>query len=165
MREGMKPFLEAGVQKYAEAKDTVAAFERAMGELIEDTVRSRGKWSPLKSERIGRPKPGGSGGGYWIAISVTGQSRGKKKEIDCGLWWKVPQTATVKIAGPIIYAEFYELFSWPKPKQGIRSFKLYGNTFLYLALGKPQEIKKELNRLLDVLLIVMRKRGPSSARS
>lgn len=78
MREEMRSFLEEGVRQYVDAKNTVATFEREMGQLLAEAVQRRRQWSPLNdTPRIGRPShSGGSGGyGYWIWILITGQTK------------------------------------------------------------------------------------------
>ena len=162
MRNEMKPFLEEGIQKYIEAKDTVEAFEQAMGQLIVDVLRKRKEWSPLRKCRIGtRANPGGGrgGSGYWIWTWITGQSpKQENTDIDCGLWWNIPRNTEPIITEPVIYAHFYEpkrvvSFRWPKQKQGIGSFTDHrGKTYLYVPLRKPEEIERAINKLLDTLL-------------
>jgi hypothetical protein len=161
MREGMKSFLEEGVQQYVDAKKTIETFEGEMGQLLKEAVQGRKQWPPLKKKpRIGRPTPGGRGGkyGYWIWISITGQSTTYKKvDIECGLWWDVPSADAQVIDGPIIYASYclpkdLVRFSWKRQGQDIRSFDEEDwRTFLYLPLGKPHDIEGAVGRLLDAL--------------
>ena len=166
MRDEMRPFLEEGVRQYVDAKNTVATFEREMGQLLAEAIRSRRQWSPLNdTPRIGRPSPGGGSGGYgyWIWIGINGQTKTYKRVyIECGLWWEVPTTTELKIDGPIIYANYDDMpkhimaFSWRRNTRDIRSFLRGGKTFLYVPLRKPQEIAGSLNRLLDALLKQLR---------
>jgi hypothetical protein len=154
MPDEMKPFLEEGIQRYAEAKDTITAFENAMCQLLRSAIESR-SWSPLKNSEVGRPRPGGTGGkdGYWIATSISGTSpKNEETEIDCGLWWNAPGRS-----GPIIYTSFYHKperlvrFQW-KGGQDISSFDGRNRTFLYVPVPNPLAIEGPINTILDALL-------------
>jgi hypothetical protein len=160
MHVDMKPFFEEGVRRYAEAKATITAFESGMCQSLGKAVESRSDWSPLKKQKLGRPKPGGAGGGdgYWIAMSISGISlRNEETEIDCGLWWDAP-----KMAEPIVYSSFYHKpervvkFTWKNQKQGIKSFDGFRRTFLYLPVPEPLEVEEPIGRLLDSLLLFLK---------
>jgi hypothetical protein len=156
MNDQMKSFLQEGVRSYSEARQTLATFEGEMQRLLAIAVRDRARWSPMKNHRISPPFVGGGRGdyGWWVAVAITGRSpRREDAEIDCGLWWNVPE-----MREPIIYASFYRKptrvvnFKWDSGKQGIASFPHVGRTFLYAPVPETLDIGKPLNRLLDALL-------------
>lgn len=161
MHPEMKSFLEEGLRQYVKAKNTIAAFEVQVADLLEAAVRGREKqrWSPLSSVELGRRASlgGGSGGdGYWISMYITGKSqRHGDAAIDCGLWWN---WNAPNISEPIIYADFFNKpkrvvkFSWDGYRKGVHSFERWGRAHLYLPIPKSLEVAGPLNRLLDALL-------------
>lgn len=148
-------FLEEGIKRYEEARDTIIAFEQAMKEVLKQATNNRHDWKPLKGVEIKRPSASPSSQyGYWIAIEVRGKSpRGENVVLDCGLWWKWHE-----VGHPFIYTNYYNEpkrvrdFHWDSKGSDIRSFPAWNRTFLYLPLRKPDEIEVSLNRLLDALL-------------
>ena len=149
-------FLEEGIKHYEEARDTVSAFVKEMGNLLDQIAKNRENWRPLNEAKIGRITftNRNSKYGYWIAIEITGKSpRGEKAIIDCGLWWKCP-----KVEKPIIYANYYYEpkrvtdFAWKKRGSEIDSFTEWQRTFLHLPLRKATDIEEGLNSLLTALL-------------
>ena len=160
MNTDMLPFLQEGLHQYIEAKQTVAAFELKLGDLLRETVTTRTRWSPLKQKQVGRglSVAGNSSDGYWIAASIQGSApRNGEVAIDCGFWW-TPDN----FEKPIIYVGFYLKpkrvvnFKWSSKKRGIGSFERYGRTFLYVPFPKSFEIEQPLNQLLDALLEQLR---------
>jgi hypothetical protein len=149
-------FLDEGIKRYEEARDTIIAFEQAMGKIVKHAAENRKDWHPLQGAKIGRASASpGSQYGYWIAIEVSGKSpRGERRVIDCGLWWKwadVPYT--------FIYASYafkqpkrVANFAWKNNGNNIQSFSKWQRTFLYLPLRKVADIEKSLNSLLSALL-------------
>jgi hypothetical protein len=149
-------FLDKGIKRYEEARDTISAFEQEMGKILEHATTCRKDWRPLRVVKFGRPSPDRAAGqyGYWIALAVKGKSsRGERVVIDCGLWWKCG-----KVDAPIIYANYYYEpkrvmgFVWNNINSDIRSFFAWKRTFLYLPLRKREEIEGSLNRILGALL-------------
>jgi hypothetical protein len=148
-------FLEEGIKRYGEARDTVIAFEQEMGKIVEQAAKNRKDWHPLKGVKIGRAIANRSNEfGYWIAVAITGKSsRGEKAVIDCGLWWK-----WADVSYPFIYANYYKqpkrvaAFTWKKKGSNIQSFSKWQRTFLYLPLRKAADIEEGLNSLLRALL-------------
>ena len=156
MSVNVKSFLQEGVELYSEARTTLAAFDGEIEKLLWAAVQGRQQWSPLKNQRIQKPKSDGGRGdiGWWVATLIRGTSpRGEEVDIECGLWWSAPG-----MRKPMIFASFYKepkrvlQFQWPKGKQGIESFTLWDKTYLYLPVPKPVEIEGPLNSLLDALL-------------
>jgi len=148
-------FLEEGIKRYEEARDTIIIFEQEMGNILERAAKNRKDWHPLKGVKIGRAIANRSNEfGYWIAIEIKGKSpRREKAVIDCGLWWK-----WVDVPYPFIYANYYKQpkrvasFTWKKKGSNIQSFSKWQRTFLYLPLRKVADIEESLNSLLGALL-------------
>src|ERR1035437_824443 len=60
-------FLEEGIKRYEEARDTIIALEREMETLLDEVVANRQNWKPLKRKDT---KPASASTsiqfGYWI---------------------------------------------------------------------------------------------------
>jgi len=149
-------FLEEGIKRYVEARDTIIAFEQGMKKIVEQTAKNRNDWHPLKQVKIGRAKASPSSQfGYWIFIEIKGKSPlGEKTLIECGLLWK-----WADVPYPLIYASFgYKqpkrvvAFTWKNKGSNIQSFSKWQRTFLYLPLRKVADIEESLNSLLGALL-------------
>jgi hypothetical protein len=149
-------FLEDGIKRYEEARDTINAFEKEMAKILDQAAKNRKDWRPLNEVKFGRQSfDRGSGQhGYWVGLTIKGKSRrGEKAVIDCGIWWKC-----AKVQSPIIYANYYFEpkrvmgFAWKNRGSNIRSFSAWQRTFLYLPLRKVADIKESLNSLLSALL-------------
>ncbi len=151
-------FFEEGIKRYEEARDTIVAFEQGLGKIVEQTVRKRKDWHPLKAPKIGRASANRSDQfGYWIAIEIVGKTpQGERAVIDCGLWWKAEKWAGVPC--PIIYSNFNKRpkrvagFFWKRKSSEIKSFSAWGRTFLYLPLKELAGIEEGLNTSLNALL-------------
>ncbi len=148
-------FLEDGIKRYEEARDTIIAFEQGMEKIVEQAATNRKDWHPLTGVKIGRASANRSGQyGYWVAIEITGKSpRGEKAVVDCGLWWK-----WADVPYPFIYANYNKQpkrvadFTWKNKGSNIQSFTKWQRTFLYLPLRKVADIEEGLNSLLKALL-------------
>jgi hypothetical protein len=157
MNGEMKCFLQDGVSLYGEARDTLAAFERGLGRVLEAALQKRKRWNPLKKTRIGSPGQEGSNeaDGWWVGSYITGSWRRGEVKIDCWFWWNAPN-----VSEPILYARFYDTgtpsqrtFSWlAREKNGISSFDRWRSTCLYVPVPKSVEIEAPMNHLLDALL-------------
>jgi hypothetical protein len=148
-------FLEEGIKRYEEARDTIIAFEREMETLLDEVVANRQNWKPLKRKDT---KPASASTsfqfGYWISIEINGKSpRGEGVVLDCGLWWKNGVDDN-----PLVYASYYHKpkdicnFSWKDKGSDVRHISRWKRAFLYLPFRKPEEIEGSLNRVLDSLL-------------
>ncbi len=147
-------FLRQGLKDYAEAKDTVSAFERLISDRIDQSIANR-KWKPIQNPTCKEAKSEGENSEYWIAARITGKcSKFGETEISCGIWWK-PEP---EFADPILYAGFWSKpeqvrgFKWDSSDKEIKSLNSDGNTCLFLPVPANIAIEQPLNRLLDHLL-------------
>ena len=150
----MNPFLDEGLSVYAEAKASIAFFERELVKRLREAAVQRNKMPFLKSHEVIPPEPGGGDGEFWVSMVTKGVSlRSESVDIDCGVWWNSPENKDA-----IIYASFYTepkrvlKFSWTNQENGIKSFDRWERTFLYLPGSKVSDVGNSLNNLLDNLL-------------
>jgi len=156
MNDELKPFLNEGLKVYAAAKDTIAHFEEEISSIVSAAVRAREEWFPLKKQpRIESAEADKNVQTYWISTYISGLSeRDGEIKIECGVWWKVPETNDQ----PIVFANYEKAperirgFDLNKKGLNILSFTRDNVTFLYLPVTESAEIVKSLNRVLDVLL-------------
>ncbi len=156
MNAEMLAFLQTGFKRYPEAKTTIAAFEKAMGNELKRALDARTNWSPLQKKECKDPEPDDDTNAYWIGIGISGSSpMHMKVQICCGIRWS-PSVCDGK---PIIYG-IYDMeeppgtFSWTG--EVIPSFEYKKTRFWYLPLPDSLEIEKPLNQLLDALLDQLR---------
>jgi hypothetical protein len=157
MKTQNRPFLDEGIEHYTDACRTIGAFQRMMGDVLDNACRSRANWHPLSAYQFGRIEicPFTSEYGYWICGSINGKSPSDTKAvIDCGFWWDSEHVSEPAI----IYAGYYLQpkdvmgFTWDGKSSDIRSFRAWDRTFLYLPLRKLEGIEDSLNCLIDALL-------------
>jgi len=155
MKNENSRFLEEGIKRYEEARDTISAFEKELAKKLDHAAKNRKDWRPLNDVKFGRQSfDRGSGqNGYWIGLTILGKSRrGEKAVIDCGAWWKCAE-----VGFPILYANYYFEpkrvmgFAWKSESSKICSFSAWRRTFLYLPLRKETDIDESLNQLLNAL--------------
>lgn len=148
-------FLVQGIRCYAEARDTVIAFEAGIGSVLEKAVKRRKDWNPLSDVKFGKLDVSENDyNGHWISFWISGTApESGEAVIDCGFWWKCGS-----VDFPIIYASYFDKpesvmgFAWEKNGGDIDSFSAWGRTFLFVRLQKPTTIDEQLDRLFVALL-------------
>jgi len=105
MNKALKTFLTDGLKHYWEAASTLRLFEKEVKDLMEQAIRKRTDWHPLRSHKLAVSRAGGGPDGRWIPCLIEGQdSRGRNARIDCGLWWSAPKCPLAAI----VYCSFFD---------------------------------------------------------
>jgi len=155
MNKALKTFLTDGLKHYWEAASTLRLFEKEVKDLMEQAIRKRTDWHPLRSHKLAVSRAGGGPDGRWIPCLIEGQdSRGRNARIDCGLWWSAPKCPLAAI----VYCSFFDEpksllgFKHDEDTKGIEAFRYHGRTILYSSIPRDLAIEPVLNYQLTFLL-------------
>ncbi|WP_224247030.1 hypothetical protein [Hyalangium gracile] len=82
-------FLKAGVHRYAEACDTIRAFQEALAGRLMAVLNAKTSFGDFQRD-VRLPKPQDKDHthwGRWIAATATGTVNRRALEVEIGVWW------------------------------------------------------------------------------